>query len=64
MCDIIVVDPNVRTINIDNVSTKFVNKVGMTKVTYCVHLLTFPFSTKVPMKMGKKYHKICKEFFL
>ncbi len=43
MVDINMVNPNVRTINIDNVNTKFVNKVGMTKVIYCVHLLTSPF---------------------
>lgn len=43
MCDITTTNPNVRTIDIDNVNTKFVTKVGMTKVTYCVHLLTSPF---------------------
>jgi len=43
MCDITMANPNVRTININNVNTKFVNKVGMTKVTYCVHLFTSPF---------------------
>jgi hypothetical protein len=43
MCDIIVANPNVRTINIDNVNIEFVNKVGMMKVTYCVQHLTFLF---------------------
>jgi hypothetical protein len=52
MCDITMANLNVRTINIDNVNTKFVNKVGMTKVTYCVHLFTSPFLNKGTYENG------------